>query len=165
MKLPKQLSVFDFASKELSFSQNLRIKELPEINKIANNKAGKLEVSLSFFLENDNIPCVKGTISTKIALLCQRCLKNVFLDLNIEFNLAFIKNNSTNINLSPIFELYFIEKDNIPTIDIISEEILLEIPISPIHKYNCYKYKQLNSITEKNTNKPFAILKNIKKFK
>lgn len=163
MKLPKQLNVFDFASKNLKFSREFQIKELLEISKFAKNKTDKIATSLSFFLEDESIPCVKGFISTIIVSQCQRCLEDISLDLNIEFNIGFIKNHTKNININPIFELYIIEEENILTIDFISEEILLAMPMAPTHKYNCYEYKKLYEKIEKNTKKPFVeALKNIK---
>lgn len=155
MKLPKQLKVFDFANRGLIFSTDIKIKDLPEINKIANNKNDYLKVSMSFFLNNGKTPCVKGSISANITLDCQRCLEDIYMDLNINFNLAFIENENEKFDSS--FEPYLLTNYEIATIDLISEEILLTIPISPTHKYNCKNYKEFES--QENSYKPFAILK------
>ena len=116
--------------------------------------------NILFFLEDYNVAYVNGAISTKISIECQRCLKYFFLDLDISFNLAFVKKN--NININPEFEMYFLIKDEISIFDLISEEILLAIPISPSHEYNCQNNQMLISKEKMiNKNKPFEILKTL----
>ena len=47
------------------------------------------------------------------------------------------------------------------THDLISDEILLSIPMVPTHDYDCIKEMNGQEIVEEKSENPFAILKNI----
>ena len=72
--LPSELKIFNFAKKEVSLFGEYLISNLPRISEIAINKEDCVKVNLSFYLENDKTPCVKGIIELNIVLECQRCL-------------------------------------------------------------------------------------------
>jgi len=161
MKLPEKLKLFNFARKELIFSGEYQIKDFPELEKIANNKTDQVKVSLSFSFENDRTPCISGVISAGVALSCQRCLENIILDLNINFNLGFVRNEGQGAGLDSRFELYVTEDDELSTIELISDEVLLAIPMVPLHDYDCATYRDTEQVVEQEKQNPFAILKNI----
>ena len=161
MKPPEQLKLFNFARKELIFSGEYRIKDFPELEKIANNKTDKVNVALSFSLEDDRTPCINGAITLSIALSCQRCLEDIVLDLNVDFNLGFVKNEGQGARLDPRFELYVTEDEELSTIALISDEVLLAIPMVSLHDYDCATYKNTEQVVEQKKQNPFAILKNI----
>ena len=163
MKLPERLKLFNFARKELNFSGQYQIKNFPELEKIANNKTDTVNASLSFSIENDRTPCVSGTISLVIALTCQRCLEDIDLDLNVDFGLGFVQNEQQGAGLSSRFELYVTKEEELPTIDLISDEVLLAIPMVPLHNFDCATYKNTEQVVEQKQQNPFAILENIKK--
>ena len=89
--LPAQLKLFNFAKKEVSLSGQYQISDLPRISEIASNKTDKININLSFYLENDKTPCIDGIISLDIVLVCQRCLGELPISLKVSFNLAFVK--------------------------------------------------------------------------
>jgi len=161
MKLPEQLKLFNFARKELTFSGEYQIADFPELLKIANNKTSKVKASLSFSIENDRTPCISGLISLEIALACQRCLEDIILDLSVDFDLGFVKTEQQGVGLDSRFELYVTDKEELSTIELISEEVLLAIPMVALHEYDCATYENTEQVVEQKKQNPFAILKNI----
>jgi len=161
MKPPEQLKLFNFARKELIFSGEYQIRDFPELEKIASNQTDKVKVALTFSLEDDRTPCISGMISLDIALSCQRCLENIILDLKVDFNLGFVKNESQGGGLNSRFELYVTENEELSTIELISDEVLLAIPMVTLHDYDCVTYKDTDQVVEQKKQNPFAILKNI----
>jgi len=91
--LPAQLKLFNFAKKEVSLSGQYQISDLPRISEIASNKTDKININLSFYLDNDKTPCIDGIISLDIVLICQRCLEELNISLKVRFNLAFDSND------------------------------------------------------------------------
>jgi uncharacterized protein len=148
MKPPELLKLFNFARKELIFSGEYQIRDFPELEKIASNKSDKVKVALSFSFENDRTPCLNGVISLDIALSCQRCLEDIILDLNVEFNLGFVQNEGQGAGLDS-------------TIALISDEVLLAIPMVSLHNFDCATYKDSEQVVEQKKQNPFAILKDI----
>ena len=79
--LPDQLKLFNFAKKEISLSGLYQISDLARVSEIASNKTDKININLSFYLDNDKTPCIDGIISLDIVLICQRCLEELNISL------------------------------------------------------------------------------------
>jgi len=160
--LPNQLKLFNFAKKEISFSGIYQVSDLPKISEIARNKKDNVKVDLSFYLENDKTPCIDGIIQLDIILACQRCLDDLSIALEVNFNLAFVRHNQDSEELESHYEIYVIEDEELATHDLISDEILLSIPMVPTHDYDCIKEINEQEIVEGKSENPFAILRKIK---
>ena len=93
-QLPKTIKLFKFARKEASLHGDYKISAMPRISEIARNTEDRIKVALSFYLENDKTPCIKGIIKANIILDCQRCLVALPLELNVLFNSAFVRHES-----------------------------------------------------------------------
>ena len=79
--LPAQLKLFNFAKKEVNLLGQYEISDLPRISEIASNKSDKININLSFYLDNDKTPCIDGIISLDIVSVCQRCLEALPISL------------------------------------------------------------------------------------
>ena len=160
--LPDQLKLFNFAKKEISLSGLYQISDFPRITEIASNKKDNVRVELSFYLKNNKTPCVEGIIELDIVLTCQRCLDNLSIALEVNFNLAFVRHNQESEELDSHYEIYMIEEEELATHDLISDEILLSIPMVPMHDYDCIKEINEQEIVDGKSENPFSILKKIK---
>ena len=160
--LPDQLKLFNFAKKEISLSGLYQISDFPRISEISNNKKDNIKVELSFYLKNNKTPCVDGIIELDIVLPCQRCLDDLSLALKVNFNLVFVKHDLQSEELDSHYETYVIEEEELATLDLISDEILLSIPMVPTHDFDCIKEINEQEIVEGKSENPFAILKKIK---
>ena len=163
-QLPKTIKLFKFARKEATLHGDYKISAMPRISEIARNTEDRIKVALSFYLENDKTPCIKGIIKANIILDCQRCLEALPLELNVLFNLAFVRHESQAEELDTSFEIYNIgEEEDLDSIDLITDEILLSIPMAPSHDFDCsLKIDKEKEIVEKISKNPFDVLKNIK---
>ena len=160
--LPSQLKLFNFAKKEISLSGLYQISDLARVSEIASNKTDKININLSFYLDNDKTPCIDGIISLDIVLICQRCLEELNISLEVKFNLAFVRNEKQGEELDSNYEIYVTEEDELATHDLISDEILLSIPMVPTHDYDCIKDINRQEIVKEKSENPFAILKKLK---
>ena len=160
--LPDQLKLFNFAKKEISLSGLYKISDFPRISEITSNKKDNVRVDLSFYLKNNKTPCVDGIIELDIALMCQRCLDDLSIALKVDFNLAFTRHDKHSEELESNYEIYVIEEDELATIDFISDEVLLSIPMVPTHDYDCIKEFNEQEIVDEKSDNPFNILKKIK---
>ena len=159
--LPGQLKLFNFAKKEISLSGIYQISDFPKISEIASNKKDNVKVDLSFYLKNNKTPCVDGIIELDIVLACQRCLDDLSITLKIDFNLAFVRYEKQGEELDSYYEIYVTEEDELATLDLICDEILLSIPMVPTHDYDCMEVINKQEIVEEKSENPFAILRNI----
>jgi len=162
-KLPKKINFFNFAKKEVKLNGDFKVSELSRLSEIASNENDKVEVDLYFRLENGRIPCVEGIIKSILVLDCQRCLDSLQVDLKVPFNIAFARNEFQADSLDDKFEIYLIGDDEeLETKDLITDEILLSIPMAPSHDYDCGLKTDKGNIVEEVREHPFDVLKNIK---
>ena len=160
--LPDQIKLFNFAKKEIGLSGIYQISDFPKISEIARNIKDNVRVDLSFYLKNNKTPCVKGIIELDIVLECQRCLNDLSIALKTDFNLAFVRNVQESDELDSLYEIYVIEDEELATHDLISDEILLSIPMVPTHDYGCIDEINEQEIIGEKSENPFTILKKIK---
>ena len=162
-QLPKVIKLFNFAKKERSLGGVYKISSIPRISEIARNKEDNVKVDLSFYLENNKTPCIKGIINLNIILDCQRCLEALPIELKVDFKLAFVRHEQQAEGLDSSYELYITkEEEELLTIDIITDEILLSIPMAPSHDLDCNLIINKDEVVEESRENPFTILKNIK---
>ena len=163
IQLPKKINFYNFAKKEVTLNGDYVISDLSRLSEIANNENDNVEVDLAFHLENGKTPCVEGIIKLKLVLDCQRCLDNLELNLNVPINIAFVKNEEDVSGLDDKYEIHLIEdEEELETKDLITDEILLSLPMSPTHDFDCgLKFDKEDKVKEVREH-PFDVLKNIK---
>ena len=162
-QLPKIIKLFNFAKKERRLTGEYKISSIPRISEIASNQEESIKVDLSFYLENNKTPCIKGIIDLNLILDCQRCLEALPIELRVDFKLAFVRYEQQAEGLDSSYELYLTrEEEELLTIDIITDEILLSIPMAPSHDYDCNLIISKDEIVKEKIENPFTVLKNIK---
>ncbi len=160
--IPENIKLFSFAKKGLIFSQQYQLKDFPRIKEIVSNADDNIFVELNFYIENNKIPCIEGKIKLDVALDCQRCLDEVKIQLSPEFKLAFIKNEQQGEELDPSFETILNEDEEFSTIEFITDEVLISIPMIPMHSHECQSYKDKDTEEKQERDNPFAILEQLK---
>ena len=162
-KLPNKINFFNFAKKEVKLNGDYKVSELSRLSEIASNENDKVEVDLSFRLVNGRIPCIEGEIKSILILDCQRCLDSLQVDLKVPFDIAFVRNEFQADSLDDKFEIYLIgEEEELDTKNLITDEILLSIPMAPSHDFDCGLKTDKGDLVEEVREHPFDALKNIK---
>jgi len=160
--IPEQIKLFKFASRSLIFSQAYQVKDFPRISSLVSNQDAPVSVELSFSIENNKIPCIAGKVELDVALTCQRCLNEVSVHLQPKFQLAFLQNEQQGEELDSSFETILNADEEFSTIEFITDEVLISIPMSPMHEHECVSYKDTRPIKEQKRENPFAVLKQLK---
>ncbi|MCH9646039.1 MAG: YceD family protein [Proteobacteria bacterium] len=160
--IPANIKLLSFAKKGLVFSQTYTVKDFPRIKDMVSNIDDQVSVKLSFYIENGKIPCIEGSVELEVALDCQRCLKEVKLRLTPSFKLAFIIHENQAEDLDPSFETILNADEEFSTIEFITDEVLISIPMIPMHSHECQSYKDKSPVIEQKRENPFAVLKQLK---
>jgi uncharacterized protein len=160
--IPEIIKLFKFASRSFTFSQSYKVKDFPRISQLASNQESLVEVKLSFNLEEARIPCIKGEVKLDLALDCQRCLNEVKIHLAPKFQLAFLHNEEQGELLDSRFETILNADEEFSTIEFITDEVLIAIPMTPMHEHECASYQDTQPINPQKRESPFAILEQLK---
>jgi uncharacterized protein len=115
------------------------------------------------FLKCDNgITQIRGEISTSLISLCQRCLINFTLNIDIPVSIGIIKNEEDIALLPDDLEPFLVEDDTISLLKLIEDEILLSLPISPLHSVDVCPKVQTNQKFKPKQDNPFTVLQSLK---
>ncbi len=160
--IPDIIKLFSFAKKELNLSHIYQVKDFPRIKKLLSNIDDKVKVELSFYIKNNVVPCIKGSIQLSAIVDCQRCLNEVNIHLSPSFKIGFLKNEQQKEKLDSSFETILNANKAFSTIEFITDELLISIPMSPMHPYKCQSYQNKEWINSQDKYHPFATLKQLK---
>jgi uncharacterized protein len=160
--IPEIIRLLPFSKKGLTFTHTYKVSDFPRIKALTHNFTGAVRVSLDFYLEKNRIPCIEGQVKLDVALDCQRCLQEVVLPLKPSFKLAFIKNEQQSEELDSSFETILNAEEEFSTKEFLTDEVLISIPMIPMHSHECASYKDSTPINEQKVKNPFEILKTIK---
>ena len=125
---------------------------------------GELDFSLSFDIDESGICVIESEIDTQVTLKCQRCLKPVKIRIKKKSLLGLANDKDEIDSLAKEYEPLQIEGETISVGELVEDELLLSIPLSPLHTENeCAGKEVLDQINEDAKPKPFAALAALKK--
>jgi uncharacterized protein len=153
----------EFAQTQQKLVENFSVfdcKRLAEmlVNQDKNAEPATIDFELTGDCKRFRQPSLHLNIRTKLPVICQRCLEEMQVDLDLDFDYL-ISNTAIN-ELDEADEIDWLEANNEMSLqELIEDELILALPISPMHEKNCSKL----SMQSGDKPNPFAILKD--KFK
>ena len=165
-KLPEYLDFTRIADKGDEIQGKWPISELPQLKELLVNDEGDIEVSMNFG-RKAKLRYVTGTISGVLAVICQRCMQPMELELNTEFKLAMVQTEEQADKLPDEFEPLLVDEDKMSVPQMLEDELLLAIPLVAMHDTDCSDYileqkkwqAENESVQEKKN--PFSVLKDL----
>lgn len=149
----------EFSQKQLTLADEISVFKLKRVlETLAINdesaKNARVHFELSGVGKQFRYPSLHLTIKTELPVICQRCLSEMTIDLDLKFDYL--------ISALPIEEdtdndeIDWLEEDKeMSLLALIEDELLLALPIAPTHESSCVK-ATMQSGEKPN---PFAILK------
>ena len=95
---------------------------------------GPISVDLAFELQPGGRPIVQGSIQAKVSMACQRCLELATIALHCEVSIGVVKNEEQ-AELLPADLDPLIVEDQLNLFELIEDELILALPIVPVHEY------------------------------
>lgn len=144
------------------------LSKLARLSDVLVSNEGSVSAKLEF-THSVGIASLRGTVSAKLLVECQRCLQPVETEVSGRFKFALV-NSEEEIELLPEeFEPYLLEDEEQSIIDLVEDELLLSLPMVTVHEEACSDYmtKQNREVkaaieAEKEAEHPFAALKALK---
>ena len=166
LKLPSVIKPHHFARKTLSFNGSYNLADItPLQNKV---DGGTLNINLNFDLKN-KLVIATGTIDFSTKIKCVNCLELINFNYSDKLNIVFVSNDIKYEELDEYEIIYHEFGEDVKTFDLITEEVLLAIPMFAKHKELCVdsfdfinKDFSVSKDVDSDKKNPFAILKNIK---
>lgn len=166
-ELPKQFNPFKLCKEAptegLSWSGQVQFKELPDLCDILRAQPDTMvNVNLVFKMDEQNICFIEGDISSKVNLICQRCLESMPYEIKSDFVVSPVEEESQSNNLPSAYEPLLAPNGEVSLDKWIAEELHLALPLAPSHDPSCKPRYEESSLEEDKPENPFAKLAKIK---
>lgn len=99
---------------------------------------GDVQFSLTFAKDPEDYIVIKGWVESELALQCQRCLQPYRVPIRSEFCLSPVRTTTEASTLPECYDAVLMEDESLLLKQIIEEELVLSLPIVPLHKGECY---------------------------
>ncbi len=128
-------------------------------------KNGDVRYDLAFARNAKGVITITGEIETELTLICQRCLGEMKIPIHSHVNIGIIEDENELDMLDEDLDPFQTEEGKISVLKIIEDELLLGLPMSPLHdKADCPAAESLQEYQTVKQN-PFAVLETLKRGK
>lgn len=143
-------------------SGDLAIDEMPRILELLSNAEGAVHYALRFTRDEYRRVLITGEFSTRLSMLCQRCLEPAEIDISHAVNLAVTGDETEADALPARLEPFLLTKRTVPLNELLEEELLLALPLAPNHDTEtCHRQNEMTGEKADETQRPFADLKTL----
>ncbi len=159
--LPQYIDPERLAIEGVHLEGQVGLNEMARLAKLLADSRGMVSLKLAFSRTENGLTCITGSYETEMQLTCQRCLEPVTVKLAETINVGITFAGSAN-KLPASAEPLVLTEDTILLADFIEEEILLGLPISPMHDLQeCAAAEQVRH-SDNTASSPFHVLKTLK---
>ena len=166
--LPEELDFVQAARKASKINGYWPISRLERLANMVLDDQANIEAELEFDVQG-RLRTVCGSVKASLTVTCQRCMQPMTLNLDSQFKLAMVSDESRAGLLPEEFEPLMLDEDNRVNIPVMLEdELLLAIPLVALHETECSDYlqeqKDRQASEEEQALKkenPFSVLKDL----
>jgi len=153
--LPKQLDLRGLAARGVHIEGTVSPEDLPRLADSGIAIAGSGSAAFDFRRDEEARYVVAVCVEAKLVMQCQRCLCDMEVPVKSASLMACVWTDEEAAALPATYEPLLVD-DSADLSDIVEEEILLAIPVSPIHEKECKSAGQRAAL-ETDTGEPAAV--------
>jgi uncharacterized protein len=167
-KLPKEIDPLRLAQNGLKLTGELAVTEMPRLAQSLVNNEAMVDVDIAFDVDEVNTPFMRGKFTATVSMTCERCMKEVKVDLNVSCLLAMVTNERKIEGLAEQYDPWLLESsDDVLLSSVIEDELILALPLVPRHDEACLPASEWSSADEmvedvEEKVSPFAVLATLK---
>jgi uncharacterized protein len=125
-------------------------------------RGAPIRFSFRFGRNDEGQAVVTGQVQGMVELTCQRCLEAVAIELDVEVGLGVVGTEEAAKALPYELDPLILGEEPVRLVDLIEDEILLALPVVPMHAHTCVPAHREHEGMEKADN-PFAALRGLVK--
>lgn len=134
--LPKQLDLRGLAARGVQIRGTVSPDDLPRLAESGIGIVDLGSAAFDFRRDEEARYVVAVSVEAKVVMQCQRCLSDMEVPISTASLMACVWTDEEAASLPATYEPLLVE-DAADLSDIVEEEILLAIPVSPIHETEC----------------------------
>ena len=163
-QLPEIADFLKQAERNVSLEGDYSLARLERLSATLCDTAGELHVRLNFS-STAGFRCLQGTVEADLRLICQRCMSPMEHKVSGHFKFGLVIDEEELQELPADLEPYLVVGDEQSIIELLEDELLLSLPIAPMHQEECSEFLKKHNEqkqAEKEASSPFAVLKGMK---
>ena len=162
--LPDRLDLYAMAEAGRVLRGRVKLASLVRVLPLLVSDDGELDVVLELGKDDDGTHTVCGTVSGRLLMQCQRCLESMEYPLGASFRLGLVFSQEAAGDLSDRYEPLLVTREPTDIADVISDEVLLALPIVPMHgeQAQCQALVNEYAPAADERENPFAVLAQLK---
>lgn len=137
MSAPVSIDGAEFARRGECLEGAAPLTALTRLHDVLTDTDGSVAYRLAGSVGRDGKPCIDVTVSATVRVACQRCLQSVQFELDGARKLVFVPAATLgDFEDEEADADYLPAEDRVSPIELVVDEILLALPISPRHAEN-----------------------------
>lgn len=131
--LPLKIDPFRFAEQSLSLEGYLPINKMDRLAPNLYDQEGELSAEMDFARDEQGTPYVRGQLKVSLNLQCQRCMEPFKYEIITGFMFGFVSSEDEIEELPRCYDPIVVEEGVVKIGEILEEELLVSLPIVPVH--------------------------------
>ncbi len=132
--LPKYFDPRKYANHESAIDGNIPLNQFKELCALLASDEGDAFIHLDFRVDEDRRYIATGALTTKVQIVCQRCMGPVAHDLTLDLSLAFVYDEDHAKNIPADYDPVVMTDGDVILADMVEQEIILALPIVAYHE-------------------------------
>lgn len=168
-KLPKDIDPFRLAQNGLRLEGTLPVSTMKRLGGSLSDTEGEVTIKMNFDVDETGLPYMYGKFSSKLSMICERCMTPMSVDVDVECYLAILKNERKVEGLAELYDPWIVESnDPILLSSVVEDELILGLPLVPRHEHAClpkeawYRGDDIEESEKEKKVSPFEVLASLK---
>lgn len=165
--LPVQVDAFRFAESDARLQGTLLIKNMQRLVPNLYSDEGEVKVEMKFGVDKQGIRFMRGQYTANLMLPCQRCLESFAYEAQGNFLSGIARTEEETLLLPKGYDPLIAEEGMLTLQDIFEDELIVNLPIVPMHSENECKVKlpltiETDEKVEESKANPFKVIEFLK---
>jgi uncharacterized protein len=150
---------YKMAKHKQALEGKIAVASMSRANKLLDSEQGEVEYKLLFDIDQDKICYIAGEFESDLKMRCQRCLQVFSQKITGSFKVSPLKADEDAKDLPDPYEPVLVVDGKIFPAELVEDELILALPIVPMHTEDCVGKKLQDLEAPAN---PFKILQTLK---
>ena len=129
--IPLRVKASQAVARHEAFAGSVPLAKLPRLAASLAQSTGTLQVELQATRDDEGQDWLHGEIRGRLPLTCQRGLHAFDWTCDVALSLALVESEADEEKLLKNTESYLVEDDELPLRDLVEDEVLLALPMTP----------------------------------
>lgn len=131
--LPRLIAPVRLAEARGRLEGRLPLRDMTRLCEVLGDASGEVELTLAFDRDEQGFARIIGSYEAELELVCQRCLGAFAVKQACEIRVGVVFDSAEINELPGALEPLLLEQETIALSEFIEDEILLGLPIAPLH--------------------------------